>query len=58
MDSYQKFSPFSTFLLHDPALNKGTVFTEEERDGLGLGGLFPCQFAKGAIAARPGECSQ
>ncbi len=28
-------------LLHDPALNKGTGFSENERDGLGLRGLLP-----------------
>jgi len=28
-------------LLHDPTLNKGTAFTEEERDNLALRGLLP-----------------
>lgn len=33
--------PTGVRLLHDPALNKGTAFTEPERDALGLRGLLP-----------------
>jgi malate dehydrogenase (oxaloacetate-decarboxylating)(NADP+) len=33
--------PTGVELLHDPFLNKGTAFTEEERDALGLRGLLP-----------------
>ena len=33
--------PGGMALLHDPLLNKGTAFTEEERDALGLRGLLP-----------------
>ena len=33
--------PTGVELLHDPLLNKGTAFTEEERDALGLRGLLP-----------------
>jgi len=33
--------PRGARLLHDPVLNKGTAFTEEERDALGLRGLLP-----------------
>jgi malate dehydrogenase (oxaloacetate-decarboxylating)(NADP+) len=33
--------PTGVDLLHDPSLNKGTGFTEAERDALGLRGLLP-----------------
>jgi len=33
--------PGGMALLHDPLLNKGTAFTDEERDALGLRGLLP-----------------
>jgi malate dehydrogenase (oxaloacetate-decarboxylating)(NADP+) len=33
--------PSGVELLHDPSLNKGTAFTAEERDALGLRGLLP-----------------
>ena len=33
--------PRGVSLLHDPLRNKGTAFTEVERDALGLRGLLP-----------------
>ncbi|MDH3467600.1 MAG: NAD-dependent malic enzyme [Gammaproteobacteria bacterium] len=35
------YFPTGVGLLHDPSLNKGTAFTEEERDALKLRGLLP-----------------
>jgi len=35
--------PHGATLLHDPLLNKGTAFTEVERDAFGLRGLLPPQ---------------
>ena len=37
--------PRGVQLLHDPLLNKGTAFTEEERDALGMRGLLPPRIA-------------
>ena len=39
--SYQSDSPRGLALLRDPLLNKGTAFTEAERDALGLRGFLP-----------------
>src|SRR6476619_7565469 len=38
-------SPRGMALLRDPTLNKGTAFTEAERDALGLRGLLPPHIA-------------
>ncbi len=35
------YSPHGLALLRDPLLNKGTGFTEEEREALGLRGFLP-----------------
>ena len=37
--------PRGVELLHDPLLNKGTAFTDAERDALGLRGLLPSHLA-------------
>src|SRR6201993_3139937 len=39
--SARSFSPHGLALLRDPLLNKGTAFTEKERDALGLRGFLP-----------------
>lgn len=41
MPANQSDFPIGVDLLHDPSLNKGTAFTEEERDTLKLRGLLP-----------------
>jgi malate dehydrogenase (oxaloacetate-decarboxylating)(NADP+) len=37
----RRAGPRGIFLLHDPTLNRGTAFTEAERDAFGLRGLLP-----------------
>jgi malate dehydrogenase (oxaloacetate-decarboxylating)(NADP+) len=39
--STPSYSPHGLALLRDPLLNKGTAFTEQERDALGLRGFLP-----------------
>jgi malate dehydrogenase (oxaloacetate-decarboxylating)(NADP+) len=41
--------PRGSALLRDPKLNKGTAFTERERDALGLRGLLPPQVGTQAL---------
>src|SRR5947207_13548410 len=36
-------SPRGMAILRDPLLNKGTAFSEQERDALGLRGFLPAQ---------------
>ena len=43
MQTNQMTLPRGMGALHDPTLNKGTAFTESERDALGLRGLLPPQ---------------
>jgi len=40
-DAVAHAMPRGAALLHDPAYNKGTAFSERERDALGLRGLLP-----------------
>src|SRR5258708_22853953 len=45
--------PHGLALLRDPLLNKGTAFTEQERDALGLRGFLPAHvFSMKAQAER------
>ena len=39
-------------LFHDPILNKGTAFTEEEREQLGLRGLLPPRIMSQELQAK------
>lgn len=41
MQAMSNNMPRGVDLLHNPALNKGTAFTDEERDAYGLRGLLP-----------------
>ena len=41
MSDVPRVMPRGVQLLHDPLLNKGTAFTEAERNVLGLRGLLP-----------------
>lgn len=41
MNDASRESPRGVQVLHDPLLNKGSAFTEAERDALGLRGLLP-----------------
>jgi malate dehydrogenase (oxaloacetate-decarboxylating)(NADP+) len=44
LNAYGGFAlPRGNALINDPLLNKGTAFTEAERDALGLRGLFPAR---------------
>ena len=43
MKTLRKQFPRGLELLHDPKLNKGTAFTDAERDLLGLRGLLPAR---------------
>ena len=45
-------SPRGLALLRDPLLNKGTAFTEQERDALGLRGLLPAHVLSMEAQAR------
>jgi malate dehydrogenase (oxaloacetate-decarboxylating)(NADP+) len=40
-DGHEQELPHGVKLLHDPVHNKGTAFTDAERDSLGLRGLLP-----------------
>ncbi len=60
VDDKDKDLPRGVKLLHDPVHNKGTAFTDAERDLLGLRGLLPprvCSLADQEMRVIGNTCS-